>query len=266
MNRLAIGLLVMLIWGGVAHAGPITFGFTGTVSQDPLLDPDDPFGGTIAAGTTFSGTYTFESTTPDGDASASGGSYTSSPGSLSVTIGGNPFVAADLLNIGVLNDAAGSDFYTVFAQNTSGADPFDVSLTLQDTDGTALGGTALLTNAPAFAAFELATLFFNGQVSGNQVQIDGVLTSLTCLTGCVPGGGTGVRVPEPTTLALLGAGLGAVALGRRRGSRRVAAPQHAGVEATIRTRIGVVLGLLVLGMLLTAAPAARQRGRVLTAR
>ena len=234
MRIVLVWLLIALAWSGAAHAGLITFGFTGTVSQDPLLDPDDPFGGSIAAGTPFTATYIFESTTPDGDAAPNGGSYTSSPGSLSLTIGGNLFVASDFLNIGVGNDFAGSDLYTVFAQNTSGADPFDVSITLQDTDGTALGGAGLLTNAPAFAAFELASLFLDGQVSGNQVQIDGVLTSLTCLTGCVLGGGTGARVPEPATLALLGAGLGAVALCRRRGSRLVAADdRHAGVEATM---------------------------------
>ena len=193
MKRAAFGLLALLT-AGLAHAVPITFAFTGVVSQDPLLDPSDPsdpFGGSIAAGTLFSGSYTFESTTPDGDASASGGSYTSSPGSLSVTIGGNVFAAFDLLNIGVGNNFSGSDFYTVFAQDITGADTFDLSLTLQDTNGTAFVGAALLTDAPSFAAFELATLFLEGSFSGNQVQIQGDLASLTCTAGCEPGGGGG---------------------------------------------------------------------------
>ena len=66
MKRAAFGLLALLT-AGLAHAVPITFAFTSVVSQEPLLDLD-PFGGSIAAGTPFSGSYTFESTTPDGDA------------------------------------------------------------------------------------------------------------------------------------------------------------------------------------------------------
>jgi len=214
--RVRLLFFSLLFLASIVQAGPITFAYTGTVSQDPLLDPSDPFGGTIAFGTSFSGTFTFESTTPDGDASANGGSYTSSPGHLGANVGGNPFTAADLLNIGVANNFSGNDFYTVFARNTTGPDTFDISLTLQDTDGTALSGAALPTDAPNFAAFEIRTFFFDGIVSGNQVQIDGDLTSLTCIAGCVPGGGTGTPVPAPGGLALLAAAIGALGFARTR--------------------------------------------------
>jgi len=204
--------LSLLSLAAGAEASPITFTFTGFVSQDPLLDPDDPFGGTIAFNTPFSGSYVFDSTTADSDASLNGGSYTSSGGSLALSIGGNSFTAADVLNIGVGNDFSGSDFYTVFAQNTSGTDPFDLSLTFQDLNATVFASASLPLSAPPLAAFELATLFFTGTTAGNQVQIDGQLTGLTCVQGCV----TGPVVPEPSTLALLGGGLAAVYFRRRR--------------------------------------------------
>ena len=74
--------LTILLLPAIVDASPITFGFTGVVSQDPLLDPDDPFGGSIAFGTLFSGSYVFEATTPDGDPSANGGSICNRPSSV----------------------------------------------------------------------------------------------------------------------------------------------------------------------------------------
>src|SRR5262245_7081443 len=90
----ALGLLVFIFfWAPSARANPITFSFTGLVTQTNF-DPSDPFSGSIVFGTPFTGTYTFQSDAVDADPSASGGSYTSSPGSLSVTIGGNALTAS----------------------------------------------------------------------------------------------------------------------------------------------------------------------------
>src|SRR5262245_7108113 len=56
-----------------AEAAPVTFAFTGAVTQT-MFDPNDPSGGEITAGTGFSGSYTFESTASD-QIPGAGGAY-----------------------------------------------------------------------------------------------------------------------------------------------------------------------------------------------
>lgn len=220
MNRTIIIVAVAGLFAcgsSVASASPITFSFTGEVTQDPLLDPADPFGGTITLGAALTGSYTFESTTADSDPSINGGSYTSVGGTLSVSIGGTALLAADLLNVGLGNNFSGSDFYTVSSRNTSGPDPFDVTLTLQDLQGTVFSDALLSSDAPPFAAFELTSLLLMGTFGGNQVEIGGRLTSLTCTTGCGPAGAPGSAVvPEPSTVSLVSVGLAALRLRIRR--------------------------------------------------
>ena len=74
MNRKAlIALLATLlsICAMRAMASAVTFDFAGIITQIPVLDPDDPFGGTICDGSncssvsTFSGSYTFDSAASD---------------------------------------------------------------------------------------------------------------------------------------------------------------------------------------------------------
>jgi hypothetical protein len=113
--RVALALGACCLLAGTMRAGPITFQFTGTVTQVPV---DEVFGD-IQAGRTISGSYTFESTSIDGDpGDASIGSYVAPSGdpySFNVMVGGHSFSTNFLLGLGVFNAAV--DQYTVLAED-----------------------------------------------------------------------------------------------------------------------------------------------------
>jgi hypothetical protein len=204
-------------WAAPCAAAPVTYSFTGSVTQTTFV-PNDPFAGAIGIGTAFSGSYTFETTAPDSNPFASNGSYMSfgAPYGFTATIGGFTFATSDVLSINVANGAA--DQYSVLA---CAGGPFCFgstwSLFLEDLDGTAFASDAQPYPSPLLSAFETALFAFSGFVNDNQVQITGQLNSLVCSAGCDP---VGTPVPEPGTLILVGTAL--AALGRRRSRQGVA--------------------------------------------
>jgi hypothetical protein len=223
MGRLKICLTVasFLLIGEVSKARADIIGvqFSGTVTQVPLLDPQDPFFGTIGANTAFTGSYTFDKFTPDAlPADPNTGSYsvTGNPFGLALNIAGNTFSTSDFLNIGIANDFAGVDQYTVLAQFTSG-EPFTIELFFQDNSGTKFGSDAQ-PPAPNLAGFTFNSLFVDALVNGNQVQINGVIDSMSSFPGIPlgPYGGGVTPVPEPFSIVLLASVWLAVCLGLRR--------------------------------------------------
>jgi hypothetical protein len=219
MKNLASGLAVALLCAGSAApcvAAPITFGFTGFVTNTTFA-PSDPFAGAIGLGTTFNGSYTFDSTAADNIPFANNGSYTSSgaPYLFTVTIGSSfTFSTTDILNINIANGP--TDQYSVLA---CAGGPFcsgsSAQIFLDDVQGTAFAGDVLPYPAPPLSAFESALFAFHGFVGGSQVEILGQLDSLVCSAGCDPIGGP---IPEPGSLILVGSALmfGASRLRRRR--------------------------------------------------
>lgn len=198
---------------GPAWASLITFSFTGTVTQFNA-DPDDPFGGGIGFGTAINGSYTFESTTPDSAAAATTGSYQMAgpPFEATATIGGELFSTSDFLAINVANDFGGSvDQYGVLACGGPGScfsttSAGDLTIGLFFEGPTSIfGSDGLPLTAPPLASFVTRDFRLFANVSDNQIEIEGILDSLTCTAGC-----DGAPVPEPSSLLLLAAGLTAL--------------------------------------------------------
>ena len=198
---IAIGACCLL--AGAMRAGPITFQFTGTVTQVPV---DEVFGD-IDFGQNISGSYTFESTSIDGDSGdPATGSYrapSGDPYSFNVTVGGHSFSTNFLLGIGVFNAAV--DQYTVLAEDSGAAETF--SIFLQNPTGTVFSNDSLPLSAPPLKAFSPSLVAFQMDVNtvDGEVQVDGTIDSLSS-----------AAVPEPSTFTLLAAGCAVLWIARRR--------------------------------------------------
>lgn len=111
----------LLFFGGNASAAPVTFQFSGTV-----FSVDSLFSGDSVIGDTISGSYTFETSTPDSNPiNPASGRYINAVSSLSYTVGGVSGSSVSNHSILVGNDTFGNfplfhffDAYAVFGQTT----------------------------------------------------------------------------------------------------------------------------------------------------
>jgi len=173
-------------------AAPLTFQFSGTLTQVPI----DELYGDIAAVSAISGSFTFDTAAADlvpGDPAT--GSYTSSgpPFGMTVSLGGHVFTAQDSLNIGVLNSFV--DQYTVLAVGAGGN--LTLELFLQDNSGTGFSSDGLPSTLP-MSPFTIRDFHLHEITAAGEFQADGQLAN-------VP---SAAPVPEPAPSILLLTGVG----------------------------------------------------------
>lgn len=197
-----------------AQAAPITYTFGGTLDYvDAALSP-------LAAGDTFTGTLSIESTAAD--LGSSGVGVYSAGYSMSVTLHGYNYSSSDG-EVSVSHSGAYQDSFVAannFAVYGVGTPPTGPSLGLFQPLGFALlfssssknlfSSTALPSNL-TLSSFDEPSVFlmaFRDASSQNQAGGQGTITSFMQITAA--------PVPEASTSAMLALGLGVLAVARRR--------------------------------------------------
>jgi hypothetical protein len=199
--------LVSCLLASVAHAVPITLNFSGRITS--VTFGTAPPG--IAAGTAFSGSYTYSSTSLDSNAAPTIGDYTSSgsPFGLSVDVGGNLFSSTQVL-LEVANDN-GQDSYGVFSSGLFAPGHYLLALVLADPTQTALSNTSLPLLPPSLAAYSTNFFTITNYPSGTGDALFAIRGTVESITT--------TAVPEPGSLLLISAGVLGWGFVRRRRSK-----------------------------------------------
>ncbi len=218
----AVVLLLVAVVSPVTRAGFVTFAFEGEVTS--VRDDNGLLGGAVNAGTPFSGAYTFDSLTPDGDPHPSRGLYENAITGFSGSVGGLSFfgpVGSDS-TIDIQNDwlIPPSDEYVLSLDTTFVGHQLGTLLGLYDITGQPLSSDELSFVPPDPALFEYPVFILSDSSEVLGLGLTGNLTSLTL-------------VPEPSTLITLGSGAWLVS--RRRGRTVSFVPTRA-IPATAAPR------------------------------
>jgi hypothetical protein len=209
-HLILLGMTCILILYGsittIAQASLVTFRFAGELI-DPLPSQLNP---PLGPGTPFSGTYSFESTTPDQNPSdPSFGSYVIS--AYSITLLSRTYAYPIAGDVGTISVGRGNSFYqvTTLPEILSGPEINGLVLGSAEIFGEGLfTSDALPLTPPSLSGFLFpsprVSMIFYGPMEPTGIGIVGTLSSLTV-------------VPLPGALLLFGSGLlGLTGLGIRR--------------------------------------------------
>lgn len=171
MKKILItAISTFLLWSGNVHAELITVNISATV--DYVDDIGNGLNGQMKAGDTISGTYTYESTTPDTDASITYGMYPhpSGIGGIDLTVNGlslktNPNRLNGDFDMNIVNET-NYDFYHVMSFNnsplTTGAQLNYMAIDLYDPSGQAHSSDHLPKTAPNLNVYEYTDIHGDG--------------------------------------------------------------------------------------------------------
>jgi hypothetical protein len=202
--------IVFLSLPAVSYGQIITIGIEAVVNN--VTDADNLLEGKITAGSIITGTYTYDTSTPDTNPATETGMYIhySLPYGMALTVGGIIFKSAPqntMFTIGITNASPGqmfSDSYGIRSYNNvpvlDGIQVDEFSWALEDYTNTAVSSTVLPTIAPVLSDWSYNILYIGGGVGGTspcyekEFYIEAEVTSA-------------VLVPEPMSLILFGFGL-----------------------------------------------------------
>ncbi|MGA2914796.1 MAG: hypothetical protein ABSE89_02085 [Sedimentisphaerales bacterium] len=209
--RVSILLAILCAFSLTSSAAIITIGIEATVNN--VTDPCNLLEGKVSVGSKITGTYTYDTSTPDTNPASETGDYVhyNLPYGIALTVGGIIFESDPqntMFKIGITDALPGylfNDSYGIRSfYNLPILDEVQVnelSWALVDTSNTALSNTLLTANAPHLADWNSDnTLYIGGGRGGippcyeNTFYIHAEVISA-------------VLIPEPTSLLFFGFGL-----------------------------------------------------------
>jgi hypothetical protein len=202
-----VAILILCVIGtaNFASAQLITIGIEATVTS--FSDSNNLLQGKVAVGSIITGTYTYDTNTPDTNPATYAGLYRhySPPYGLQLSVGGFTFMSDPNnteFSVGIANNNQGLDNYGVGSTYNlplfNGVEVDVIYWQLDDYSGTVLSSTDLPTTPPVLSDWDYNSLIINGPgCSSDYFYISAQVTSA-------------VLIPEPVSLLLLGIGLLAI--------------------------------------------------------